>query len=389
MKSRARTSVIGFVRASLVLLAAVAACLASAAEIIDSEAASFRVEQVAEGLQVPWALVFLPDGRALVSERTAGRMDFLDIESGALTPIANGPGDVFIKDNAGMLDVALHPDFANNATIYFCYTAGTQQLNTMVVERARLSGTAFIDRERIFAALPWYHNSIMYGCRLALNERYLFFTMGERWDLRHLSQSPGTHLGKVMRVFHDGTAPPDNPFVHMPGAMPEVWSLGNRNGQGLAIHPLTGDLWEHEHGPMGGDEVNVIEGGRNYGWPVISYGKEYSGEPVGEGLTETAGLVQPVYKYVPSIAPSDMLIYTGDAFPNWRGNLFIGALAQTHLNRLQLEGRTVVHEERLLEAFHWRVRLVEQGPDQFIYLGTDSGNIFRLVPAGELGEALE
>lgn len=356
-------------------------CNAEDAETIQSEVAAFRLQQVAEGLQIPWAIAFLPDGNALVSERAAGRIVILDIESGSVTSLEGGPDDVFVKDNAGMLDVVLHPDFASNEWVYYCYTAGDARLNTTVVERARFSGGAMTAPERIFAALPWYHNSIVYGCRLAFRDDFLFVTMGDRWDLRHLSQSPGSHLGKVLRLDHDGRAPADNPYVGIAGAMPEVWSLGNRNAQGLVVHPVTGDLWEHEHGPKGGDEVNVIDAGRNYGWPVISYGMEYSGEPVGEGLTEQEGMEQPVYKYVPSIAPSDMFFYTGAAFPEWRGNLFIGALALRHLNRLVIEGHEVQHEERLLEKQAWRVRFVEQGPDDFVYLGTDDGNIYRLVPA--------
>lgn len=353
-----------------------------AAAVIESEAATFRIEHVAGGLEIPWAIAFLSDDHALVSERAAGRISLVELDSGAVTPLDGGPDDVFVKDNAGLLDLALHPSFADNGWLYYCYTAGDQRLNTTVVERARLDGRRLAGRERIFAALPWYHNSIVYGCRLAFRERYLFVTMGDRWDLRHLSQSPGTHLGKVMRLYQDGTAPEDNPFVGVTGALPEVWSLGNRNAQGLVVHPLTGELWEHEHGPKGGDEVNVIEAGRNYGWPVITYGLEYSGEPVGDGLTEKEGMEQPVHTYVPSIAPSDMFFYTGDAFPAWRGNLFIGALALTHLNRLVLDGRTVVHEERLLEDRGWRIRFVQQGPDDAVYIGTDDGRILRLVPAG-------
>ena len=357
-------------------------CYADESVTIESEAATFRIEQLAEGLQLPWSIAFLPDSNALVSERAAGRISLVDLESGEVVVPAGGPDDVFVKDNAGMLDVVLHPDFAENNWIYYCYTAGDAQLNTTVVERVRLTGNDFTNRERVFAALPWYHNSIVYGCRLAFRDNFLFVTMGDRWDLRHLAQSPGTHLGKVLRLFDNGRAPPDNPYVGMPGALPEVWSLGNRNAQGLVVHPETGDLWEHEHGPKGGDEVNVIEAGHNYGWPVISYGKEYSGEPIGEGLTQKQGMEQPVHKYVPSIAPSDMFFYTGSAFPAWRGNLFIGALALTHLNRLVIQGREVLREERLLEKQGWRVRFVKQGPDDLIYLGTDDGNIFRLVPAG-------
>ena len=358
-------------------------CHADESALIESEVVTFRIQQIAEGLQVPWAIAFLPDTRALVSEREAGRISVVDFATGEVAVPAGGPDDVFIKDNAGMLDVILHPGFAANNWVYYCYTAGDARLNTMVVERARFDGTNLMNRERLFEAFPWYHNSIVYGCRLAFRDQYLFVTMGDRWDLRHLAQSPGTHLGKVMRMHHDGSPPHDNPFIGIPGALPEVWSLGNRNAQGLVIHPETGDLWEHEHGPKGGDEVNIIEAGRNYGWPVVSYGTEYSGEPVGEGLTESQGMEQPVHKYVPSIAPSDMFFYTGFAFPEWRGNLFLGALALTHLNRLVIEGREVRHEERLLENQGWRVRFVKQGPDDLVYLGTDDGNIFRLVPADE------
>ena len=348
--------------------------------VIESEETEFRVETVASGLQIPWAMAFLPDGRAVVSERTSGRINLLDVKTGEFFPLEGGPEDVFIMDNAGMLDVVTHPAIASNDMIYFCYTAGTSQLNTMVVERARLTQGRLEDRERIFAALPWYHNSIVYGCRLAFQGDYLFVTMGDRWDLRHLSQSPGSHLGKVLRLNHDGSAPRDNPFVEVPGALPEVWSIGNRNPQGLTVHPRSGLLWEHEHGPLGGDEVNIIEAGLNYGWPVITYGKEYSGEPVGDGLTEKGGMEQPVHKYVPSIAPSDMLFYSGNAFPAWQDNLFIGALALKHINRLIIEDNKVIHEERLLVKQAPRVRFIEQGPDDYIYFGTDEGEIQRLIP---------
>ena len=358
-------------------------CLADEAAVAESEVENFRIEQVADGLQIPWAIAFLPDGDALVSERVAGRIVRLELETGAISELTGGPDDVYIDRNGGMLDVVLHPDFASNRMIYYCYSAGDEALNTTVVERARLDNNQLTDRERIFAALPWFHNAIVYGCRLAFQDDFLFLTMGDRWDLRHLSQSPGSHLGKVLRMHHDGSAPDDNPWADVPGAMPEVFSIGNRNAQGLVVHPTTGDLWEHEHGPKGGDEINVIEAGRNYGWPVITYGKEYTDEPVGDGLTEQEGMEQPLHYYVPSIAPSDMFFYTGEAFPNWRGNLFLGALAGAHLNRLVVEGREVVHEERLLLDRGWRVRTVEQGPDDLIYIGVDTGGIYRLVPVDE------
>lgn len=371
----------GAVAAVALLPALVCGQPAAQEEIIQSEAAAFRVEEVADGLQVPWAIAFLPGNRALISERAAGRIRLADLADGTMEAPAGGPDDVFIKDNGGMLDVVLHPAFDDNGWVYYCYTAGDLQLSTTVVERVRLTEGHFEGRERLLAAQPWYHNSIVYGCRLAFSGEYLFISMGERWDLRHLAQSPGTHLGKILRVHHDGSAPADNPYADVPGALPEVWALGSRNAQGLTVHPDTGELWSHEHGPLGGDEINVIEPGRNYGWPVVTYGLEYSGEPVGEGLTEYEGMEQPLYTYIPSIAPSDMVFYTGSAFPQWQGNLFIGALAGTHINRLVIDGRDVVHEERLLHGRGWRIPFVKQGPDDLIYFGTGMGTVYRLVPA--------
>ncbi|MDH4108268.1 MAG: PQQ-dependent sugar dehydrogenase [Gammaproteobacteria bacterium] len=350
----------------------------------DARSVVFRIELVADGLQIPWAMAFLPDGRLLVSERAAGRLSRVDPTDGRIEPLQGGPEDVFVKDNAGMFDVVLHPHYAETGWIYYAYTAGDSALNTTVVERAQLAGLRLTDRERLFEARPWYHNSIVYGCRLAFRDGYLFITMGDRWDLRHLSQSPGSHLGKIMRLHDDGRVPADNPFVDVPGAEPAVWALGVRNPQGLAVHPETGLLWEHEHGPLGGDEVNIIQAGANYGWPVITYGKEYSGDPVGDGLTGREGLEQPVHYYVPSIAPSGMLFYSGELFPGWRSNLFIGALAKTHLNRLELDGDRVVNEERLLEDRGWRVRALAEGPEGAIYIATDDGYVRRLVPAGAL-----
>ncbi|MDH5309553.1 MAG: PQQ-dependent sugar dehydrogenase, partial [Gammaproteobacteria bacterium] len=219
----------------------------------DARSVVFRIELVADGLQIPWAMAFLPDGRLLVSERAAGRLSRVDPTDGRIEPLQGGPEDVFVKDNAGMFDVVLHPHYAETGWIYYAYTAGDSALNTTVVERAQLAGLRLTDRERLFEARPWYHNSIVYGCRLAFRDGYLFITMGDRWDLRHLSQSPGSHLGKIMRLHDDGRVPADNPFVDVPGAEPAVWALGVRNPQGLAVHPETGLLWEHEHGPLGGD----------------------------------------------------------------------------------------------------------------------------------------
>ncbi len=353
---------------------------AQAGDVVVSEAASFRLEPVAGGLEQPWAMAFLSAEQAIVSERIAGRLTLLDLRCGGKTPIAGGPDDVFANKDAGMHDVVLHPDFVDNGWVYYAYVAGSEDLSTTVVERARFDGGRFSDRQRLLEARPWYHGGIVYGGRLAFRDGFLYVTIGDRWDLRHLSQSPGSHIGKILRLHDDGAVPEDNPFVGIPGAVPEVFSLGNRNAQGLAVQPGTNRLFAHEHGPKGGDEVNVIEAGKNYGWPVISYGVEYDDEPVGDRLTHHDGMEQPLHYWVPSIAPSDMLFYTGDDFPGWHGSLLSGALAKTHLNRLVLDESGVVHEERLLEDRELRVRMVDQGPDGSLYIGVDPGTIYRLVP---------
>ena len=243
-----------------------------------------------------------------------------------------------------------------------------------------LDGARIVDRERIFSALPYYKEPNHFGCRLLLNDGYLFITMGERYYLRDSAQTLGNHLGKVLRVFEDGSIPPDNPFVNAKGALPEIWSYGHRNPQGLAINPVTGELWEHEHGPKGGDEINIIRPAVNYGWPVICYGIDYDDKPIGDGITEKEGMEQPLYYYVPSIAPSGMEFYTAETIPQWKGNLFIGAMALKHLNRLVIEGNKVIKEERLLVEKKWRVRCVRQGPEGFLYLGIDNGGIVRIKP---------
>jgi len=348
------------------------------AEIIHSRDQRFVVEVIARELRVVWGMADLPDGRLLLTERDRPGMGVLDPVTGDYQFVQDTPDDVFVQANAGMLDIVLHPDYAENGWIYYSYVAGTAALNTTVVERARLDGLRLVDRERIFTVLPWHDNAIVYGCRLAFHRGDLYVTMGDRWDLRYLAQSPGTHIGKVLRLRDDGRPPPDNPFVALPGAMPEVWTLGNRNPQGLAVRPGTDQLWSHEHGPKGGDEVNLLEAGANYGWPLVSFGTEYDGRPIVETRRTTEGLVPPVHHYVPSIAPSDMLFVVGSGFRNWRGNLLLGALAGQHVNRLVLDGDVVVEEERLLAGRAWRIRSLLETPDGAIYLGTDQGDVIRL-----------
>ena len=340
--------------------------------------ARFRAEVVARGLTVPVSIAFLPDGRALVAERPVGRLSFVELRSGALTPIEGVPPVVGEVDG-GLLDVVAHPDFPRNGLIYFAYTEHTDSGNATVVERARLDGHRMVDRVRMLAVHPYIDNVNQFGARLVLDHGYLFIAIGDR-ELPALAQDLSSDAGKIVRLRDDGSVPADNPFVSVAGARPEIWSLGHRNPHGLAVDPRTGALWEHEHGPRGGDEINIIRAGRNYGWPVITYGIEYSGEPVGSGLTHHEGMEQPAYFYVPSIAPSGMAFYSGADFPRWRGNIFLGSLSYRHLNRVVLRGDRVVREERLLSDRGWRIREVRQGRDGFLYLGVESGLIVRLRP---------
>lgn len=284
------------------------------------------------------------------------------------------------KGDGGLLDILVHPNYGTNGWIYFSYTTGDTNSNTMVVDRAKLDGLKLVQRERLFTALPFYKKPLHHGTRLVLNDGFLFFGMGEKTDLADSAQTLSNHLGKILRVHEDGRIPADNPYVNVRNAMPEIWSYGHRNPNGLTLHPTTGELWEHEHGPKGGDEINIIKPKLNYGWPVITFGVNYDDTPVNAGISEKEGMEQPIYYYKPSIAPSGMQFYTSDAIPNWKGNLFIGSMVLTHLNRLVIDDNKVVKEERLLTDKKWRVRSVKQGPDGYLYLGVDGGQILRIIP---------
>ena len=344
-----------------------------------SQNARFTAEVVATGLQRPVALTFLPDRRLLVADRQIGQLSILDVRTGTLTAVAGVPA-VHGKIDGGLLDVLAHPQYAGNGWIYLAYAAEGPDGNATVVDRARLVGTTLTDRVRLFTARPAIANSNEFGSRLVLQDGFLFITVGQR-NTPAYAQDLGSDLGKIIRLREDGSIPDDNPFVNRRGALPEIWCYGNRNPVGLAVNPWTQELWEHEHGPMGGDEVNVIRRGLNYGWPVITYGREYDGRIVGAGITHQPGMEQPVYYWVPDIAPSGMIVYSGSAFPAWRGNVFSGALVQGHLNRLVIEGDRVLHEERLLLDRRWRVRAVQEDPNGLIYLGVEPGMIIRLRPS--------
>ena len=345
---------------------------------LDAKGVRVVAEVVATGLNAPSALAFLPNGDLLVGEREAGRLSVLDVRAARLTSVAGAPRS-FGSINGGLLDIVLHPRYAENGWLYIAYSAGDTSGSTTIVERARLRGARLVDRERLFEARPMAKSPAHYGSRMVLQDGYLYVTLGER-DERVRAQDLSQHHGKVIRIHDDGRVPPDNPFVGRAGALPEIWTYGNRNAQGLAVDPATGLLWENEHGPRGGDEVNIIRRGANYGWPITSYGEEYTGGPIGQGLTERADITPPVYYYVPSIAPSGMMFYRGAAFPEWRGSVFIGGMAIRHLNRLVVEGDRITREERLFEDQRWRVRNFAESREGYIYLGLDNGLVVRIRP---------
>jgi glucose/arabinose dehydrogenase len=342
------------------------------------------VETLARDLQNPWGLAFLPDNRMLVTER-AGRLRIVDANGTLSAPIEGLPR-IAVRGQAGLLDVALDPNFAQNRLIYlsFAEDRGEGRAGTSVA-RARLSdnGTALESLNIIFRQEPSYTGPNHWGSRLVFDrEGNLFVTLGDRFDLRNQAQNPENHIGKIVRIKPEGGAAPGNPFLNREDARAEIWSIGHRNLQSAALHPTTGELWTVEHGARGGDEVNIPQKGKNYGWPVISYGVDYSGAKLGEG-TKKQGLEQPVYYWDPSIAPSGMAFYTGDKFPAWRGSILVGALSGKLVSRLDTNGNRVTGEERMLQQLGERIRDVRQGPDGFVYLLTDSrnGRILRMKPA--------
>jgi aldose sugar dehydrogenase len=345
-----------------------------------TSAGEVRLTTVARGLDHPWGMAFLPDGRMLVTERP-GRMR-IATPDGRLSAPLQGVPKVHARGQGGLLGVALDPDFEKNRRIYFSYAEPGEGGAGTAVARARLGEGRLEDVSVIFRQRPKVDGSNHFGSRLVFGrDGSLFVTLGER-NQGERSQKLDEHLGKVVRINPDGSVPRDNPFVGRSGALPETWSYGHRNIQGAALHPGTGDLWTVEHGAQGGDEVNTPRPGRNYGWPVITYGVDYGGGRIGEG-TRKEGMEQPVHYWDPSIAPSGTVFYTGDRYPGWRGDLFVGSLKFGLVSRLDLDGTRVVREERLFEDFDPRVRDIIQGPDGLFYLLTDEsdGEIVRVEPA--------
>lgn len=376
------------VPALLAALASLTALSTSlAAEITKAPAVKSRqtpkVETFAKGLVHPWGLAFLPDGRLLVTERP-GRLRIVGAD-GKLSPPVQGVPKVYASGQGGLLDVQVAPDFATSGTVFLSYAEPREgSKNGTSVARAKLvgdeTGGRLEDVRVIFRQEPSYASSNHFGSRIVLaGDGSLFVTMGDRYSARNEAQNPGNHLGKLVRIMPDGAPYPGNPKKE--GWRPEIWSIGHRNVQGAALNPATGKLWTAEHGARGGDEINVPEAGRNYGWPVITYGRDYTYLKIGEG-THKPGMEQPVYYWDPSIAPSGAAFYTGDRFPEWKGNLFVGALAGQALHRLVLDGEKVVGEEALLSDLGERIRDVRNGPDGALWLLTDNpdGRILRLVP---------
>lgn len=368
---------------ALLLTCVLPACgVASDARPADAASVPVRLVTVAAGLEHPWGMAFLPDGRLLVTERP-GRLRIVQPDGALGSPLAGVPA-VVAAGQGGLLDVAIDPEFAANGYVYLSYAEPREGGNGTAVARGRLTERGLEDVQVVFRQQPTFDSFHHFGSRLVFGrDGRLFITLGERNSGRDQAQDLGSHLGKVVRIERDGSVPVDNPFVGRAGARPEIWSYGHRNVQGAALHPQTGELWTDEHGPKGGDELNVTRAGENYGWPLVSYGTEYSGKTI-SASGEAPGVTAPIHRWVPSIATSGLLFYTGDRFPAWRGNAFVGGLKSQMLVRLELDGARVVHEERLLEGVvRDRVRDVEQGPDGFIYLLTDApeGRLLRMEPA--------
>ena len=348
---------------------------------------AYEVQTVAEGLNKPWGLAFLPDGRLLITEKSSGQLRILGTDGKLSAPVAGLP-PVDGRNQGGLLGLAVDPKFAQNGLIYWSYSEPQAEgANNTAVARGKLVDGKVENVQVIFRQTPSLNSTKHYGGRLVFApDGTLFVTTGERSILEGRAQAQrldGT-LGKVVRINSDGSIPKDNPFVGKPGVKPEIWSYGHRNILSAAIDPKTGKLWEVEHGARGGDELNQPQAGKDYGWPTITYGLEYSGKPVGAGLTAKDGMEQPVYYWDPVIAPAGMAFYEADLFPAWKGSILIGGLGSKALVRLVMQDGKVVGEERLLTDLNERIRDVVVGPDGALYLATDSknGRVLKVTPKG-------
>ena len=345
----------------------------------ESEGQSYFVQTLTQQKDVIWGFDFLPEGDIIFTERR-GALKILTV-NGSVVTVNNTP-TLVAKGQGGLLDVRVHPNFVENHWIYLTYTLLVNDQNmTTALGRAHLDNNTLVDFEQLFAAVDANENTIHFGSRIEFDQQgHLFLSVGER-DERHKAQNLNNHNGKILRLNEDGTIPSDNPFVKYSNAKPEIWSLGHRNPQGLVMNTYTHQLWEAEFGPMGGDEINVIHAGKNYGWPVITYGREYFGASIGEGYAKE-GLEQPVTYYVPSISPSGISFYDGDVFKKWQGNLFLAALSGRQLRRLTIKDNKVIHQEAMLTDLDLEFRHVRQNKeDGLLYFSTNDGKLARLTPS--------
>ncbi|MBL7856638.1 MAG: PQQ-dependent sugar dehydrogenase [Cyclobacteriaceae bacterium] len=345
--------------------------------VIESEKQKFGIDTITDKLEFPWGMAFLPDGRILVTER-GGNIRIVK-DGKLLEEKVQGVPAVFVEGQGGLMDIQLHPEYAKNGWIYFSYAKPGEGGGGTTIARAKLEGNTLTALEELFSAQPFSTSGVHFGCRIAFDGNgYMFFSSGER-GTKENAQNLSNHLGKILRLHDDGRVPADNPFVSTAGAKSEIWSYGHRNPQGLIYDKETNTLWDAEHGPRGGDELNKVEKGKNYGWPVVTYGINYDGTPITD-ITEKEGMEQPVHYWVPSIATCGLMQVTSDKYPNWKNNLMVGALALTHVARVELADGKYIKEEKLLDKIA-RVRAVAQSPEGYIYVATESpGMLLRLVP---------
>jgi len=340
-------------------------------------------ERVLGDLSEPAAIQFLPDGKALIAQRDRGVVTLVDFSTGERADIEGLP-DMLVFSAAGVHDIELHPQYSDNGWIYISYSEGEEYHCTAVLDRVKLDGTLVTERERVFTANAYGETAYHFGARIQFVDGYLFFSIGDRQH-DEWAQEVDNHAGTIVRLYDDGRVPEDNPYVETAADerrqfLPEIWSYGHRNPQGLYRHPETGELWSNEHGPRGGDELNLIKKGADYGWPVTSYGFQYDGGPIGMGLPRKEGVETPVWTWVPSIAPSDLVVYEGEAFPAWKGSFLTGAMAGMHLNRVVMRDGEVIAEERIAPRVLGRIRAIAVDNAGLVYLGSDNGEIWRLQP---------
>lgn len=350
--------------------------LGAALESGPDSAVSLRVQTLAHGLLDPWAMDFLPDGSLLITEKR-GNLKRIDVGANTIRDIS-GPPEVANAGQGGFMDVRVHPQFERNGLVYFSYAVEEGGKYSTRASRARLQGARLLDHEVLFTAKPFFRERRHFGSRLLLDNGYLYVSVGDRGH-RDGAQSLDSHNGKIMRIMEDGNIPTDNPFIDQPGALPEIWTYGHRNPQGMARHPVTGAVWISEHGPQGGDEINQLKPGANYGWPVITHGEEYGGGKIGEG-TDKPGMEQPLAYYTPSIGTAGIDFYKLDTYPGWDRSLLVAGLRQSQIARLQLTEEGVGRRTQMLASLGMRIRDVKIGPDGLVYALADGSRLIRLVP---------